>query len=49
MFLALGPVTATALGAAVLGEPVTPLFLGGFAAVIAGLWVAHMPTKSGPC
>jgi len=26
-----------------LGEPVTPLFLTGLAAVIAGLWVAHMP------
>ncbi len=43
LFLALGPVTATALGAAMLGEPVTPLFLTGLAAVIAGLWVAHMP------
>jgi drug/metabolite transporter (DMT)-like permease len=48
MFLALGPVTATALGAAILGEPVTPLFLGGLAAVIAGLWVAHLPQASGP-
>jgi len=47
MFLALGPVTATALGAAVLGEPVTPLFLAALAAVIAGLWLAHRPTKSG--
>jgi len=37
VFLALGPVTATAQGAAVPGEPVTPLSLSGLAAVIAGL------------
>ncbi|MDP6872887.1 MAG: DMT family transporter [Alphaproteobacteria bacterium] len=51
LFLALGPVTATALGAALLGEPVTLLFLAGLAAVIAGLWLAHMPQAdraSGP-
>lgn len=43
MFLALGPVTATAFGAGLLNEPITPLFLLGLAAVVTGLWVAHMP------
>ena len=43
MFLALGPITATALGAALLDEPVTPLFLLGLAAVVTGLWLAHRP------
>ncbi len=43
MFLALGPVTATALGSVLLDEPITTLFLLGLAAVIAGLWLAHMP------
>ncbi len=43
MFLALGPITATALGAGLLDEPISPLFLAGLAAVIAGLWVAHLP------
>jgi drug/metabolite transporter (DMT)-like permease len=48
MFLALGPVTATALGTALLDEPLTLLFMAGLAAVIAGLWVAHIPTKAFP-
>ncbi len=43
MFLALGPITATALGSALLEEPVSPLFLAGLAAVVTGLWVAHRP------
>ena len=43
MFLALGPIVATALGAALLEEPVTPLFLLGLAAAVAGLWLAHRP------
>ncbi len=43
MFLALGPVTATALGAVLLDEPVSPLFLAGLAAVVGGLWLAHRP------
>jgi drug/metabolite transporter (DMT)-like permease len=43
MFLALGPITATALGSALLDEPVSPLFLVGLAAVVAGLWLAHRP------
>lgn len=44
-FLSLGPVTATGLGALVLGEQVTALFLAGLAAVAAGLWLA---TRAGP-
>ncbi|MDA1101368.1 MAG: DMT family transporter [Proteobacteria bacterium] len=43
MFLALGPVTATALGSVLLDEPVSPLFLAGLAAVVTGLWAAHRP------
>ena len=47
MFLALGPITAAALGAILLDEPLTMLFLGGLAAVITGLWVAHIPYGTG--
>ena len=43
MFLALGPITAMALGASLLDEPISPLFLAGLAAVIARLWLAHLP------
>lgn len=32
------------LGAAFLGEPGSLLFLAGLAAVIAGLWLAHLPS-----
>jgi drug/metabolite transporter (DMT)-like permease len=41
MFLALSPVTATGLGAAVLGEAISWLLLLGLACVILGLWLAH--------
>jgi drug/metabolite transporter (DMT)-like permease len=41
VFLALSPVTATLLGAALLGERLTPLSLAGLAAVAVGLAVAH--------
>jgi drug/metabolite transporter (DMT)-like permease len=41
LFLALGPIVATGLGAVLLGETITPLFLVGLAAVLAGLVVAH--------
>ncbi|MCP5370922.1 MAG: DMT family transporter [Hyphomicrobiales bacterium] len=46
MFLALGPVTATALGAALLDEPVTGLFLAGLACVAGGLWLAHWTPRA---
>jgi drug/metabolite transporter (DMT)-like permease len=41
--MALSPMTATALGALLLSEPITPLFLTGLAAVAAGLVIAHWP------
>ncbi|MDP6342391.1 MAG: EamA family transporter, partial [Alphaproteobacteria bacterium] len=41
VFLALGPITATAGGAMLLGEAVPPLFLLGLAALALGLYVAH--------
>jgi drug/metabolite transporter (DMT)-like permease len=42
-FLALSPLTAALLGAVWLGESLTPGLLGGLAAVVLGLWVAHWP------
>jgi len=41
-FLALSPVTAAALGAWLLGEPVSPLAALGLASVAAGLALAHL-------
>jgi drug/metabolite transporter (DMT)-like permease len=41
MFLALSPVTATMLGAWLLGEPVSRLLAVGLASVVAGLALAH--------
>ncbi|MDP6705595.1 MAG: DMT family transporter [Alphaproteobacteria bacterium] len=41
VFLALGPITATALGALVLDERVSLWFLAGLGAVALGLWLAH--------
>jgi drug/metabolite transporter (DMT)-like permease len=43
IFMALSPMTATALGWVLLAEPVTALFLAGLAAVAAGLVTAHWP------
>jgi drug/metabolite transporter (DMT)-like permease len=40
-FLALGPSTAAALGAVLLGEPITQGFAAGTALVAAGLTIAH--------
>ena len=40
VFLALSPITATILGGAVLGEPVSALAALGVALVTAGLWLA---------
>ncbi len=39
-FLALSPITAAALGVALLGEPVTAGMMAGVVCVAAGLWVA---------
>jgi drug/metabolite transporter (DMT)-like permease len=41
VFLALSPITATLLGALLLGEAVSALFLAGLACVAGGLWLAH--------
>jgi drug/metabolite transporter (DMT)-like permease len=41
VFLALSPITATGLGVALLGEPVTAGMMAGVACVAAGLWVAN--------
>jgi drug/metabolite transporter (DMT)-like permease len=43
VFLALGPVTALALGAAFLGETVSSLALAGVLCVVCGLWLAYRP------
>lgn len=40
-YLSLGPVTAAALGAVVLGEPVSARAWLGCGAVVVGLWLAH--------
>jgi drug/metabolite transporter (DMT)-like permease len=41
VFLALSPITAALLGAALLGEPLTVAMIAGVACVAAGLWVAN--------
>jgi drug/metabolite transporter (DMT)-like permease len=41
VFLGLSPITATALGASLLGEPVSLRFAAGLACVVLGLWIAH--------
>jgi drug/metabolite transporter (DMT)-like permease len=45
VFLALSPVTAAALGAAFLGEALSPVSVLGVACVAMGLWVAHRPPR----
>lgn len=47
IFQSLGPITATALGWALLDERITPLFLAGLACVCLGLWLALRPGKPG--
>ena len=44
-FLSLSPVTAAALGAWLLGEPVSPLAALGLAAVAAGLALTHLRSR----
>lgn len=41
VFLAFSPITATGLGAALLGEQISALSLLGLAVVVLGLWLAH--------
>lgn len=45
IFLGLSPVTAGLLGALLLAEPLTLPLLGGLAALLAGLWLAHRPER----
>ena len=47
VFLALSPITATALGAFLLSEAVSGLFLLGLACVALGLWLAHWRAETG--
>ena len=44
VFLALSPITAAALGVALLGEPVTAGMMTGVVCVAAGLWLANSDT-----
>lgn len=44
IFLGLSPVTAALLGTLLLNEPFTLPLLGGLAAVLTGLWLAHRPS-----
>jgi drug/metabolite transporter (DMT)-like permease len=48
VFLALSPITAAILGAALLGEPIAALTALGVLAVVGGLWLAHRPGGAGP-
>jgi len=43
VFLSLSPITSAALGALLLAEPISALFMAGLICVILGLWLAHRP------
>ena len=43
VFLSLSPITSAALGALLLAEPISVLFIAGLICVILGLWLAHRP------
>ena len=45
VFLALSPITATALGALFLAEEISTMSLLGLACVAFGLWLAHWPSR----
>jgi len=45
VFLSLSPITSAALGALLLGEPISAWFIAGLISVILGLWLAHRPLK----
>jgi drug/metabolite transporter (DMT)-like permease len=47
VFLALSPITATALGALLLSERISLLFILGLCCVALGLWLAHWPGRPG--
>jgi len=48
VFLALSPITAALLGAALLAEPVSTATLLGLACVVLGLWLAHREPNAAP-
>jgi drug/metabolite transporter (DMT)-like permease len=41
VFLSLSPITSAVMGALLLAEPISALFLVGLICVIVGLWLAH--------
>ncbi|MGE5842942.1 MAG: DMT family transporter [Deltaproteobacteria bacterium] len=43
VFLSLSPITSAALGALLLAEPISALFIVGLVSVLLGLWLAHRP------
>jgi len=45
VFLSLSPITSAALGALLLAEPISALFIAGLISVILGLWLAHRPQE----
>jgi drug/metabolite transporter (DMT)-like permease len=45
VFVSLSPPTAAVLGWALLGEPLSPLFLAAVACLAGGLWLAHRATS----
>ncbi|MFP6707544.1 MAG: EamA family transporter [Alphaproteobacteria bacterium] len=47
LFLALGPIVVTGLGAIVLDETISPIILGGLVSVVAGLLLARLPARHG--
>ncbi len=46
IYVNLNPMVATILGAALLGETITPLFLAGFLAVLVGVFIVNWPRGS---
>lgn len=47
VFVSISPPTAALLGWALLGEPLSPLFLAALACLAGGLWLAHRPVRAG--
>ena len=47
LFLALGPIVVTGLGAIVLDKTISPILLAGLVSVVAGLLLAHLPARHG--
>jgi len=43
VFLSLSPITSAVLGAMLLSEPISMLFVAGLISVVLGLWLSHRP------